>query len=264
MNLGDTFMFIKQISATKRDTYRRCKLRFYLRYYERLPGQPQNQEALNYGSYIHKVFEKGIDSKNLKELNEISEQYKKSYKVSYRRQDKIEKSLENFLKFKESLNKVVSTEKSFEVEIADGMFHVGIIDLIVEGKDGGYLIVDYKTSKSRKSKYDLRKDGQLMSYCLAVHKLYDVPIHKITCAHYYPEPGKLVPVTFTKPQIINHVREIVKDMWAIRKKKKNEFPAEQNEFCNWCEYEDCCPVFVNASTLKARIDEHKALKKTKK
>ena len=257
MNLGDIFMFINKISPSKRNTYKQCKLKFYLRYYEKLPGQPQNQFALKYGSYIHKVFEKGIECHSLKELNEVAEQYKKSYKISYRQKGKIERSLKNFLKFKSKLVEGVSTEESFKFELSDGIFHVGIMDLVVKSENEKYLIIDYKTSKNEKTKFDLYQDGQLKSYCLAVHKLYDVPIDKITCAHYYPGTGNLVPVSFSKAQIASYIREVVKDVWTIRKKTAKDFPAEQNEFCNWCEYESSCPVFVNASKLKTRIRENK-------
>ena len=54
----------------------------------------------------------------------------------------------------------------------------GVIDRVIKGKDGGYLVIDYKTSKREKSKVELYQDSQLKGYVYAISKLYDVPISK--------------------------------------------------------------------------------------
>jgi RecB family exonuclease len=81
----------------------------------------------------------------------------------------------------------MSTEQTVNVPLDEkhDINFIGVIDRVIKGKDGGYLVVDYKTSKREKKKKTLMDDNQLKGYAWAIHMLYDVPYDKIYCAHYY-------------------------------------------------------------------------------
>jgi len=238
-------------------------LKYRYRYVERLPEPGDtNTEALHFGSYIHKVLEDGVNAQTQEELVQIAEEIKGSYKVSKKYTGKDLRCIENFLKFNPQLEETVATELVFEVPVKDDITLNGIIDRVVKGKDGGYLIIDYKTSKREKSKVELYQDTQLKGYAYAISKLYEVPISNIIAAHYYPLTNNFVFVQYSNPQINAHLRKIVDEVWKIRKKKKDEMKPSRNEFCNWCAYKSACPEFNDPMQCNKKIEELKAKKKS--
>ena len=255
-------MYIKTISESKFQTFKQCQLKYRYRYVDRLPEPEEtNTEALHFGSYIHKILEDGVDAKTQEELLVIAEEVKGSYKVSKKYEGKDLKCIQNFLAFNPQLEETVATELVFEVPVKDDITLNGIIDRVVKGTDGGYLIIDYKTSKREKSKVELYQDTQLKGYVYAISKLYNVPYSQIVAAHYYPLTNNFVFVQYSNPQINAHLRKIIDEVWKIRKKKKDDMLPSRNDFCNWCAYKTACPEFNNPMQCAKTIEELKAKKK---
>ena len=255
-------MYIKTISESKFQTFKQCQLKYRYRYVDRLPEPPEtNTEALHFGSYIHKILEDGVNAKSQEEMILIAEEVKGSYKVSKKYEGKDLKCIDNFLSFNKKLGNTVGTELVFEVPVKDDITLNGVIDRVIKGEDGGYLIIDYKTSKREKSKVELYQDTQLKGYVYAISKLYKVPISNIVAAHYYPLTDTFVHVQYSVPQINTHLRKIVDEVWKIRKKKKDEMRANRNDFCNWCAYKTACPEFCTMHEVQAKIEELKTKKK---
>ena len=190
----------------------------------------------------------------------IAEQVKGTYKVSKKYEGKDLKCIDNFLQFNPKLEETVATELVFEVPVKDDITLNGIIDRVVKGIDGGYLIIDYKTSKREKSKVELYQDTQLKGYVYAISKLYKIPFSQIVAAHYYPLTNNFVHVQYSIPQINAHLRKIVDEVWKIRKSKKVDMKPSRNEFCNWCAYKTACPEFCTMHEVSKKIEELKAKK----
>lgn len=256
MKSGDS-MFINTISPSKSDTYSQCNLKYYLRYHTKLERKPKNESALNFGSFIHKVFEEGYQAKDLKTLHSIAEKYRKEYHISYAYNQKIDICISNFFRFNQNLSETIATEMKYEVPLGTDITQNGIIDRVIKGTSGGILVIDYKTSKKEKSELTLLQDGQLKAYCHAANTLYKVPYDKIVCAHYYPMTNNFVKVRFNRGQIYGFIKGETQRIWEIRKKKKEEFKPSVNEFCDWCDYQEVCPQFVSPLILSQRLDELK-------
>ena len=170
-------MYIKTISESKFQTFKQCQLKYCYRYVDRLPEpEESNTDALHFGSYIHKILEDGVNAESQEELVRIAEEVKGTYKVSKKYEGKDLKCIDNFLEFNPKLEETLATELAFEVPVKDDITLNGIIDRVVKGKDGGYLIIDYKTSKREKSKVELYQDSQLKGYVYAISKLYETPV----------------------------------------------------------------------------------------
>jgi len=256
-------MYIKTISESKFQTYKQCQLKYRYRYVDRLPEpRESNTEALHFGSYIHKILEDGVNAKTQEELVLIAEEVRGSYKVSKKYTGKDLKCINNFLEFNPKLEETVATELVFEVPVKEDITLNGVIDRVIKGKDGGYLVIDYKTSKREKSKVELYQDTQLKGYVYAISKLYKIPFSQIVAAHYYPLTNNFVHVQYSVPQINAHIRKIVDEVWKIRKRKKDEMKPSRNEFCNWCAYKTACPEFCTMHEVSKKIDELKAKKKS--
>lgn len=261
--------YLSKISNSKSSVIDQCLLKFHYRYNERFPGNPTNEEPLNYGSYIHKIFEDGVNLTNAEDLHRIATTLKEEYKVTPKREKDTAKCINNFLRFNEQLKgENVACELHQVIELEPGIEFEFIIDRVIKGEDGGYLIIDYKTSKREKNKVELYGDPQLQGYAYAIHTLFKVPIGKITCAHYYPLTNNLVSVRYPSSAIYQWKKNQVQKVWRIRKMKKTDFVPMENEFCNWCQYKDgLCPKFnppqiVNECILKQKqmIKEQKEKK----
>ena len=221
----------------------------------------KNKDALNFGSYIHKIFELGYEKTNINDLFTIAEQCEKDYKITKEKGKKTETCLRNFLRFNASLTETVGTELIYEIkydEKSDISLN-GIIDRVVKSPQGEYLVIDYKTSKRELKKHELYQNHQMQGYAYAIHKLFKVPFDKITVAHYYPVSGNLVSLKYSFAQISAYLRNKMETVWKIRKKKKEEFPPSKNEFCNWCGYSSLCPEY---STPQKIMESLKVVKKS--
>ena len=258
-------MYINTISESKYQTFKQCQLKYCFRYVDRLPEPDEaNTEALHFGSYIHKVLEDGVEAKTQDEMEQIAEEVKGTWTISKKYEGKDSICFRNFLEFNAGLKGSIATELVFQVPVKDDITLNGVIDRVIKGKDGGYLVIDYKTSKREKSKVDLYQDSQLKGYVYAISKLYDVPIKNIVAAHYYPLTNNFVHVQYSVPQINAHVKNIVDEVWKIRKKKKPELKPSRNEFCNWCAYKGLCPEYNDPQTCTKKFEELKSKKKSSK
>jgi putative RecB family exonuclease len=261
-------MFINTISESKSKIYSECHLKYKYRYINRYEEEAGNADALHFGSYIHRILELGVDASGVDQLRIIADQERNNYDFPDSMLGRVDRCLKNFFEFNKNLSETVATEMVYEVvydEEKDIRLN-GVIDRIVKGDDGSYLIIDYKTSKRELSDVDLFQDRQLQGYAYAIHKMMKVPIDKIVVAHFYPLTGKFVHVKFFPSQIKKYLSEKVKQVWEIRKKKKDEFRPIRNNFCKWCGYQSLCPEFNDQMVVNKRVqklDEEKRKKSNK-
>ena len=248
-------MFINTISESKSKTFRECNLKYRYKYIDRFREEDKNTDALHFGSFIHKILEDGVKAKTLAELTNIAHKIRKDYTFSESYNPKIETCLKNFLRFNASLQETVGTELVYEVvyDKENDIKLNGIIDRIIKGSDGGYLVIDYKTSKREVTQLDLYQNKQMQGYAYAIHDLLGVALEDITVAHYYPLTNHFVSVKYSANQIKKYLDEKVSEVWKIRKLKKDEFKASQNEFCSWCGYRQLCPEFNDCALVEQRL-----------
>ena len=223
--------------------------------------------AAEFGSFIHQIFEDGVN-KSIDDLVAIAKKHRSNYTFKGAKYTNVQVNicLANFCQLNKKLEETIGEELVFEVPVCEsaGITSNGIIDRIVRGKEGGYLVIDYKTGRREKSKMDLYTDRQLKGYAYAAHKLYNVPYNKIHCALYYPLTNNLVSIQYTEVQMNAYVREFIEQVWTIRKKKAGDYPAIRNEFCSWCNFKSLCSKFNDQSTIDKRLDEINEAKRAKK
>ena len=259
-------MFINKVSPSKIKVYDECKLKYKFKYIDYLPEKETNTDALQFGSFIHKVLEEGVTATTEEELFEIAKIVKSQYKFDEdARERQTVKCIKNFVNFNNSLSSCeqVSTEQMFAVELKQGYAVNGIIDRVVKSQDGNYLVIDYKTSKRASTKRQLFHDPQMLLYAYAISVLYKVPIASVTLAHYYPHLDKLVNIKFSEPHVLMYMKKLTQKIWEIRKKKKDDFFPQVNQFCDWCGYRDMCPK-QNPTTHLAEYAEAVKNKKPRK
>ena len=241
-------MFIKTFSPSKYNTYKECPLKYRYRYIDYLKDDYNatlSTDALQFGSYIHKILEDGVNATSIEELREIGKGLRGNYKFKGRIKD-TETCIRNFFEFNSNLEGSISTEMIFSEQVIDDLSVNGIIDRVCKSKSGKYLVIDYKTSKREKTKRELQTDPQLMTYAAAIAKMYNVPVQNVSVSHYYPLTGNLVALRYLPPQISSFLRKV------------SDFKPQVNQYCNWCGYKDICP---KQGACPEKINE--ALKKSK-
>ncbi len=251
-------MFLNQTSTSRSDIIDQCLWKYNCKYILHLPGfGSKNEESLNFGSFLHKVFELGYKEHDLKSLLKIAEENKRTYHIPFSLNEKTKIAVENFLLWNQKLGETISTERAFSVPLdaENDIAFIGVIDRVVKGKEGGYLVIDYKSSKREKKTKDLLSDKQMMGYAYAVHTEYGVDYKDIWCAHFYPLTGNFYPVRFSRFQIDNWRKKELDKVWRIRKKKKDEFPPMTNIFCDYCEFKPVCEKFNSKEQVCQRLVE---------
>jgi len=249
-------MFCNTISNSKRETFRQCRLKYKYNYVDRYEETDKgNSDALHFGSFIHEIFEHNTHATTLDQLLQYGESIRDKYTFDDSYIPKIEKCCRNFLRFNASLPKESIQEHHFSEDLGSDILHQGYIDRIVTTPTGETLVIDYKTSKREKKKFELVGDPQGKSYVYAAHKLTGKPIRKISFAHYYPLTGNVVAVKYTEQSIVAHIKNVVEDVWKIRKAKTEDLTPTENDFCNWCSYKSICPLFNEIEDVKKRLDE---------
>ena len=95
-------MFINNISASKSDIIDQCLWKYNLKYILKIPGfGSKNEESLNFGSFIHKVFELGYKDNDIKQLIKLAEQERSTYKDQFQMHYRITKWIENYVLWKQ-------------------------------------------------------------------------------------------------------------------------------------------------------------------
>ena len=256
-------MFLSRLSHTKSSVYKECGLKFLLKYFERLDEEESNQSALTFGSYIHKIFERGVNAKTYRELEQIAEEEKKNYKFDDSYLPKVGTCIKNFLNFNSSLKLTIGTELNIKIKIMEDCELEGVIDRVVSSNQGELLIIDYKTGAKEKTKTELYVDEQLMSYVYSCSKHFNIPVNKITASHYYPLTNNFVFVKYPPNQIKNFESRKKKEIWEIRSKTKKDLTPRRNQYCNNCGYKKYCPEMTDPTQAKLRLDEAIQNKKSK-
>lgn len=255
-------MDLEIISNSRRGCWRDCRYKYRCRYVDMFePFGERDNSALVFGSYIHRILELGINSRSLNELRKIAVDELENYGIHKKYRNKVDVCLKNFFSFNKKLNFMGTAEKSYEVKINEDFTQHGIIDRLVELPGNGLLIVDYKTSKREKTPAQLYEDTQGMDYTYACHILYKVPLDKITFAHFYPVTGNFSSVKYKPAAILENVRNTVGDVKKIREAKYDDLQPNQNEFCDWCDYKDGCPVHNPQHVVDKVISEAKIRKR---
>ena len=140
---------------------------------------------------------------------------------------------------------IVDLESRFQIEILDKKEKytvTGIIDRIDKTEDG-FEIIDYKTSRKLPSQEKVDNDFQLSLYLAAFLKRYPketVNIEKIKVSLYYLKHGVKLS-SFRTLEQLKQSEALVIDL--INQIKNSEFEPVISGLCDWCGYQNICPMW---------------------
>lgn len=151
---------------------------------------------------------------------------------------------------------IVDLESRFQIEIGeDENRHTvsGIIDRIDKTEEG-YEIIDYKTTKKMPSQEKVDNDLQLSIYLQAFLKRYPKEIEnidKLKVSLYFLKHGVKLTATRT-PEQLEKIKNLFLDV--IKQIEEGKFYAQVNPLCDWCGYQNICPMWKHKFKEKRKID----------
>ncbi len=155
----------------------------------------------------------------------------------------------------------------------------GFIDRLSRDADGRLLIQDYKTSGTLPTQPEMDKDAQLALYQIAIDEMW--PNNSgIVLVWYFLQ----FDTTFVSHRSLEQLEELrqtyIHKIQQIEKATElNNFPANETNLCNWCEYREICPAkggtgkvdepqeelpLVTGAPLRELVDDYIALDTQKK
>ena len=246
------------------DTYQSCPLKYKFQNIDRIKT-PKSKEAV-FGTTIHETMKfihtPGILSPT---LDQAMEHFSDSWNPAV-----FENSDEERAAFSQGIQiiqrhyqennpanfNIVDLESRFAIEIGedDNKHDVsGIIDRIDKTEEG-YEIIDYKTTKKMPSQDKVDNDLQLSIYLKAFLKRYPKEIanlDKIKVSLYYLKHGVKLSSTRTLEQL-QKSEQLFLDV--IKLIKEGKFEPTMTPLCDWCGYQNICPMWKHKFKETRKID----------
>ena len=277
-------------SHSQLSTYEDCPLKYRFRYRDRIKRDVDTVEAFM-GSRVHDVLEKCYKDLRFSRVNSLEHllaYYNKIWQEKWN--DKIvinnqeltqndyktlgEKLIETYYKRYAPFDADITIQTEMRLGFSlddDGKYRIqGYIDRLSRTPDGTYEIHDYKTSARLPGQDDADNDRQLGLYHLGIQKKWpDVKDIRLIW-HYLAFDTELVSYRTEEEisQLIRDIKGLIDEIEA-----STDFPPRESRLCDWCEYQDLCPLkkhFVKVEALPVNeylnepgvmlVDKYAALK----
>ena len=277
-------------SHSQLSTYEDCPLKYRFRYRDRIKRDVDTVEAF-LGSRVHDVLEKCYKDLRFSRVNSLEHllaYYNKIWQEKWN--DKIvinnqeltqndyktlgEKLIETYYKRYAPFDADITIQTEMRLGFSlddDGKYRIqGYIDRLSRTPDGTYEIHDYKTSAHLPGQDDADNDRQLGLYHLGIQKKWpDVKDIRLIW-HYLAFDTELVSYRTEEEisQLIRDIKGLIDEIEA-----STDFPPRESRLCDWCEYQDLCPLkkhFVKVEALPVNeylnepgvmlVDKYAALK----
>jgi putative RecB family exonuclease len=235
-----------RLSYSSISTYETCPAKFKFQYEDRVPSRPS--PALSFGDSLHRSLHAFHNrpvpvAPSLDELHEIldlmwvsegfaSEPEERTYRdharqvlAQYHRDNAPDYRIPAALEFR------------FHIEV-EGVQVNGTIDRLDRIPGGGYEIIDYKTNRRLPPAAVVDRDLQLSIYFLAAREVWGIEPERLTL--YFLLPGQRMSTTRTAADADELRRRIAVVAERI---DAGKFEPRENPLCNWCDYQQLCPVF---------------------
>lgn len=244
------------ISYSSLDSFQICPAKYKFSEIDRLKS-PKSKEAI-FGTIVHETLKMFHDPARLIKPSEedvmkfFTEKWNKEPYQSTAEEaaafDMGLRMLRDYYKKNISIRfNVIDLETRFETPVEDGDKEthrvVGKIDRIDKLENGQYEIVDYKTGKKLPSQKSVDENLQLSIYHLGLlNRWPSLKDSEVRVSLYYLKHNEKLS-TVRSPKDIKETREKVLDI--ISQIKTSKFEPNPNPLCDWCEFQEHCPLFMH-------------------
>jgi putative RecB family exonuclease len=247
-------------SHSRLATFEDCPKRFEYRYVLKIPTHTEGIEAF-VGKRVHEILERlyrAAQREQVPSLEKVIYRYHRLFEESYDAERvrivREETPVEFYRQTGERCltayyrrhypfdgDETLGIEKrvTFALDERREYRFQGIIDRLVRARDGAIEIHDYKTGRRAATQKQVDEDRQLALYQIGLADSFpDQPMRLVW--HYLQQDRKL---TSTRtPEELKYLREDT--MSAVdRIRTETEFKPKRSALCDWCEYNDRCPIY---------------------
>jgi putative RecB family exonuclease len=239
-----------RLSYSSLNTYETCPAKYRFQYEERLPTA--HSPALSFGDSLHRALHRFHDrpvpvAPALPQLQEflddewVSDGFRDPGEEAMYRDHAHQVLAAYHRENAEDFRIPAALEFRFSIEV-EGVQVSGVIDRMDRIPGGGYEIIDYKTSRRLPPKSRVDQDLQLSVYYLAAREIWGIEPERLTL--YFLLPGQRM-TTFRTPA---HADELKRRIATVAERiEAGKFEPRQNPLCDWCDFQDRCPLFRHRS-----------------
>jgi putative RecB family exonuclease len=258
-------------SHSRLATFEDCPKRFEYRYVLKIPTDTEGIEAF-VGKRVHEVLErlyKAAQRDHVPSLEKVIYRYHRLFEESYdadrvrivREETPVEfyrqtgeRCLTAYYRrhypFDGDETLGIEQRVTFSLDEKREYRFQGIIDRIVRARDGIIEIHDYKTGKRVPTQNQLDEDRQLALYQIGLADRFpDQPMRLVW--HYLQQDRKL-----TSTRTPEQLRYLSEDTMSVvdRIQTEFEFKPKRSALCDWCEYNDRCPIYPKDRLRNGRAE----------
>lgn len=254
-------MELKGLSATGIRDFLQCTLKVVFRYDSELKSIKNDHAKI--GIAVHEALEQFTRRMANKKSFPDSSDY--DFATSTFMNTAVENGLENmgfysdgkimvteFIDRYDPAEEIIAIEHFFRETTSDGVPIVGAIDKVVKINDDTIGIVDYKTSRTALTNWQLRDDIQLSMYDLAASIIWPEFKNRLLFLDYVRIDKRVS--TYRTDEERETFREFLSSMWTqMNKLNEDEAVGSINNLCGWCDYKAYCPAYkqlLTKDTLK--------------
>ncbi len=255
-----------RISYSALEAYRTCPLKYKFQEIDRIKT-PKSKEAV-FGTVLHSTLKfihtPGIISPTLEQALDY---FSRNWNSDVFDQEVEERAafsqgvqiIQDYYKKNNPANfNIVDLESRFAIELdpeEKNNNHIisGVIDRI-DKTENGWEIIDYKTAKKMPTQEKVDNDLQLSVYLKAFLRRYPKEIEnidKIKVSLYYLKHGVKLTATRTLEQL-KKTDELFLE--TIKKIEEGKFEAQVNPLCDWCGFQNLCPMWKHKFKDQRKID----------
>ena len=258
-------------SHSRLATFEDCPKRFEYRYVLKIPTDTEGIEAF-VGKRVHEVLErlyKATDRGQVPSLEKVIHRYHRLFEEGFDAdrvrivregtpvefyQQMGERCLTGYYRrhypFDGDETLGIEQRVTFSLDETREYRFQGIIDRIVRARDGAIEIHDYKTGRRVPTQKQLDEDRQLALYQIGLADRYpDQPMRLVW--HYLQQDRKL-----TSTRTPEQLRILSEDTMSVvdRINTETEFKPRRSALCDWCEYNDRCPIYPKERLRNGRAE----------
>jgi RecB family exonuclease len=262
---------LMRISYSALNSYKICPLKYKFQYIDKIKT-PKSKEAV-FGTLIHSTLNFIHTPAILApSMEQALDHFSKNWNG-----DVFEDELEERAAFSQGVDiirryyndndiarvNIVALESPFQIKLGIHMVS-GIIDRIDRTSDG-YEIIDYKTAKKMPSQEKVNNDIQLTIYLQAFLERYPEErknLDKLKVSLYFVKHGVKLTSTRTAQDLENVEKTFLE---VIEKIEESEFQPILNPLCDWCDFQNRCPMWkhkfkearkINTKEVNQVIEEY--------
>lgn len=253
-----------RISYSAFDTYKNCPLKYKFQEIDKIKT-PKSKEAV-FGSTLHDTMKfihtPGILSPTLDQAmehfgniwNPAVWENPDEERAAFTQGVKI---IQNYYKKNNPADfNIINLESRFQIELPgvdENHIISGIIDRIDKTEEG-YEIIDYKTTRKMPTQDRVENDAQLSVYLNAFLSHYPKEkerLDKIKVSLYFLKHGVKLSATRTEEQLENSKKQFLETIANI---KEGKFEPQVGPLCDWCGYQNICPMWKHKFKELRHID----------